>query len=481
MSITLDELKRNVFPGESGGDYNALFGYANRKGGQFSDTRLTDMTVDQALAFANPSGPYGQSVKGQIGRVATPMGAYQVVGTTLNAAKKGLGLTGSERMTPELQDRIGMWIYQNQGPQAWVGWGKGGGAPAISTQNRGGALMAPAQQPTGLLDMLGIQKRDPAAGGEAALPFYQRDRFGNVMDALALGLSGMSMHPNQAIVQMAAGRMAERKQKRADNKTVEMLQRIGADPKLIELAKSGYAKEAIGLAYAKPTKTGRVVTAEQLKAMFPGTQIEPGLYNLKDDNTISKVGGGGTTVTVGGAEKAWEKGIGEYGVKTYEGIQSDAMNAQNILSRTAQLEALMSDTNFQSGALADSVAAGKKIIEALGGNPANVGSIEGFKSVASQLVLDSMGGSLGAGFSEGDRKFVQSIQPSLDTSVQGNKLIINMQRAIAQRKLDIAEFADQYVQEFGKIDEKFNAALRKWSEANPLFTPSASGVGSYLE
>ena len=161
MAMTIDELRRNVFPGESGGDYNALFGYANRPGGQFAGTNLTDMTVNEALQFSDPSGPYAQSVKGQIGRVATPMGAYQVVGTTLRAAMNGLGLTGNERMTPELQDQIGMWIYQNQGPQAWEAWGKGGGSspqPSASTPFAPGTPMA-SMQP-----MMPMQAADPFEG-----------------------------------------------------------------------------------------------------------------------------------------------------------------------------------------------------------------------------------------------------------------------------------------------------------------------------
>ena len=119
---TWEQIRNGIFAGESGGDYNALFGFSNRDGGKFSNVRLTDMTLDQALNFASPSGEYGQHVKGQIGRVATPMGAYQVVGTTLKAAKDALGLTGNERMTPELQDRIGQWIYAAQGTGAWEGY-----------------------------------------------------------------------------------------------------------------------------------------------------------------------------------------------------------------------------------------------------------------------------------------------------------------------------------------------------------------------
>ncbi len=115
-------IRNGIFAGESGGDYNALYGYQNRKGGKFANVRLTEMTVDQAIAFSAPSGPYGQWVKNTIGRVATPMGAYQIVGTTLRAAKKGLGLKGDEVMTPELQEMLGQWIYRQQGTGAWEGY-----------------------------------------------------------------------------------------------------------------------------------------------------------------------------------------------------------------------------------------------------------------------------------------------------------------------------------------------------------------------
>lgn len=120
--------RAGIFKGESGGDYNALFGFSNRPGKRFANVRLTDMTVDEAINFARPSGEYGQWVKGQIGRVATPMGGYQVVGTTLRAAKKAMGLTGKERMTPAQQEEIGKWIRANQGLSAWEGY-RGHGDP----------------------------------------------------------------------------------------------------------------------------------------------------------------------------------------------------------------------------------------------------------------------------------------------------------------------------------------------------------------
>lgn len=130
--------QENIFPGESGGDYDAIFGYANRDpNSPFYGVRPSAMTVGQVVDFTQPSGAYGQSVKGQIGRVATPIGAYQVVGTTLRAAVDALGLDPNTPFDKNTQDMIGQWIYQNQGPEAWEAWGKGGGGGGMvmSTSN----------------------------------------------------------------------------------------------------------------------------------------------------------------------------------------------------------------------------------------------------------------------------------------------------------------------------------------------------------
>jgi len=181
-----ERLKPSIFATESGGDYNALYNYANRAGNPFAGFNLTGMTVDEALEFASPSGPYAQYVKGQVGRVATPMGAYQVVGSTLAEAKKGLGLTGGEMMTEDLQDKIGQWIYKTQGPSAWEGLkGKDMATPfdrAREEELRMQMLAsgtAPQAAPRAPLSAL-RQDRPQAA----AAPQQRRGGFGGIMDYL---------------------------------------------------------------------------------------------------------------------------------------------------------------------------------------------------------------------------------------------------------------------------------------------------------
>lgn len=122
-------IKAGIFATESGGgDYDALFGFSQRAGGRFEGVKITEMTVDEAIEFSNPRGEYGNWVRQRLGelgqdpRVATPMGAYQIVGSTLKMLKKDMGLTGDEIMTPELQDRLGYRLYQLQGTDAWEGY-----------------------------------------------------------------------------------------------------------------------------------------------------------------------------------------------------------------------------------------------------------------------------------------------------------------------------------------------------------------------
>lgn len=119
-------IRNGIFAGESGADWNALFGYQNRKGGKFSHIKPSEMTVDQWLKFQDPNGEYGQWVKAHRpdpeNGVATPMGAYQIVGDTLAMLKRDLKLKGDEVMTPEFQDYLAQEIYRRQGAGAWQGY-----------------------------------------------------------------------------------------------------------------------------------------------------------------------------------------------------------------------------------------------------------------------------------------------------------------------------------------------------------------------
>lgn len=216
-------LKSMVFPGESGGDYNALFGYANRPGGAFEGVDLTKMTVNDVIKFTDPSGPYAQWVKDQLGYVATPTGGYQVVGSTLRDTVKGMGLTGTELYDQATQDAIGQYIYDTQGAGAWEGWGKGGasgGGPAVVASTKGGAPVE---------GLLGVPPEQDASGLIGLLTGKQKPWAGKLNDigAVLLALSG-SPAAQPLMDQISKRKDAAREDERI-NRTAAWLASVGRD------------------------------------------------------------------------------------------------------------------------------------------------------------------------------------------------------------------------------------------------------------
>ena len=266
--VTFAQARPSIFAGESGGDYNALFGYQNREGGRFANTRLTDMTIEDVMRFTDPRGPYAEYVRGQVGRTATPVGAYQVVGTTLRDAVDALGLDPSTQFTPETQDRIGEWIFSTQGTGAWEGY---------RGPQAGGQGMEPQMmQPQGLLQQQPQSQTDPFEG----LSRSQRMMlgFGALRDAAASLQGQQSNYFGNTLGQFEQARERERLRRQGMMQALPELQRnlamaqmMGQDTRPFEAAiRSVYADLGIdqlpagqmGVAggMAAPTADGATVT-----------------------------------------------------------------------------------------------------------------------------------------------------------------------------------------------------------------------------
>jgi len=373
-------IQQGIFAGESGGDYGALFGYQNRPNGRFSNVNLTDMTVDQALDFANPSGPYGQYVKGQVGRVATPMGAYQIVGTTLRAAKEGLGLQGDEVLTPAMQDKLGQWIYKAQGTGAWEGYKPMTDAQAIAAQTmtalgkqpqnqastQGAALMMQQeQQPRGLLDGFGIQKMQEGAEGETGQRFFQRDSFKDTAAVLAQGFGRMGIMGMEEIADDIAKQRTESK---AKNKTVEYLRKSGRDD-LAAAVESGLlgGRDAAGIMFAQPKDSRTALMKNYEFFVSQGMDPEQAMAAVKSGTTINtgdalKVLGDGRVlvadpkaqdgyrvITPPGSKAATEAAQSEAKEESRE--SSGSIMGQNVLQTAARVRELIGPFSVGYGSL----------------------------------------------------------------------------------------------------------------------------------
>jgi murein DD-endopeptidase MepM/ murein hydrolase activator NlpD len=98
--------------------YNTSLGY-----GQFlpggKEQNLTNKSLQEILQL----GDYMRKQKGNPNSSA--LGRYQIVGTTLKDAAKALKLDlNTTKFSPEVQDRLAMWILKKQGFGAWEGFKK---------------------------------------------------------------------------------------------------------------------------------------------------------------------------------------------------------------------------------------------------------------------------------------------------------------------------------------------------------------------
>lgn len=160
-------------------------------------------------------------------------------------------------------------------------------------------------------------------------------------------------------------------------------------------------------------------------------------------------------------------------------IETQEAAAQRALSSLEVMKQQMADPNFYSGSGADAVLALRRAGAALGvADPAGIDSMETFNAQAKAAALDVMGGSLGTGFSNADRDFVEQQVPNLQSTPQGNAKLIDVQKAIQERKLEIAKRARKYESEHGQIDQGFFTELQQWADANPIFRAEPAATGT---
>lgn len=175
------------------------------------------------------------------------------------------------------------------------------------------------------------------------------------------------------------------------------------------------------------------------------------------------------SVTTG--DNAYSKVLNENEAKRFLGFQKAAQTSQGMLNTLGVMDNLMKDPNFTSGAGAERFSLPlRQAISQLGGDPKAAASMETFRALANKATLDIMGGSLGAGISNGDRDFVVNQVPGLGNTPEGNRQLIGILQKVNQRTIQVAKFAREYAkQNGGKLDSGFDDQLQAWAEKNPLF------------
>lgn len=197
-------------------------------------------------------------------------------------------------------------------------------------------------------------------------------------------------------------------------------------------------------------------------------------------------GGGGGGAAIGGAPT----GLGGYAQfktiqheaeqtgkdlaarqKQIDADTTSAVNMRNVLDRMAKLTPIAYE-----GAGAPGLQYLRSYMQTfLNTDVSKIKAGEEFTSLVSKAGLEAMGGHLGTGFSDADREYVKDQFPRLSQTKEGRMEIINNMRALADRKIQVGQLAQQYFAQNGSL-RGFDNALAKWSEQNPIFAASGNRV-----
>lgn len=257
---------------EGGGRYDTLFGHSQRSG-PFAGVDVSQMTIGQAKEFSSPKGQYGQWVKGKIGRVATPMGRHQIVGTTLRNAAEQMGLSDDTPFNQETQDAIFQHLANQRLAGAstpaqkraamraeWEGFKKVSDVDldaAIAEFEGGGRISS-----KGKFDPSGVS--DPVV--EPPQGVLIRDDAGSLTRRMYSPLSNEIMQQHRAAAGVAY--LSERMNAAADD-MMSLSNQYRGDPESFRGAASQYIKDAVAAApdIAKETLRSNLTTEVQRRFM----------------------------------------------------------------------------------------------------------------------------------------------------------------------------------------------------------------------
>lgn len=294
-------------------------------------------------------------------------------------------------------------------------------------QDRPQAAAAPQQRRGGLggiMDYLG--KQSPTTGMTRA------EQFAAALDPLIMP----EMRAGEAIT----ARGAQRQAAATKNKTVEYLRRMGYDDyaQAVESGAIG-AKDIMNALVSKSMETpkgkGQIVSAEQLRKMYPNAEIAEGLYNLKPDGTANKIGGG-PMVQIGGGEGEFVK-VGQAELaRNFAEMAQAGRDATSNLGRIKLLDELLdeSDTGLSAGFLSR---ANQYFGVDFRSAPAAAA-----EAIISQLVPAQRPAGSGV-ISDADLALYKASLPAIQNQPNGNKLIVKSMVAITEHNAKVGRIASR--------------------------------------
>ena len=180
-------------------------------------------------------------------------------------------------------------------------------------------------------------------------------------------------------------------------------------------------------------------------------------------------------------ESEFNKALGKQQGGDYADLmKSDAM-ASGTINKLSRLENLLAKSG-QTGKLTPSIMELKAAGESLGFKvDPKLPYQQAAQALSNEIALEMRNPSGGAGMpgalSDRDREFLTNMVPNLAKTPEGNKILIDTRKKLAQREKEVAKLARDYRKQTGKFDEGFYDELSQFSASNPLFQQGDNGGG----
>jgi hypothetical protein len=185
------------------------------------------------------------------------------------------------------------------------------------------------------------------------------------------------------------------------------------------------------------------------------------------DRTTAKV----SATASSAGQKSFNEKLGALDAKDVadaRGLRDSSIAALNTLNELARLN----DQGLISGSYATGRVGASNLLNTLGlispKDQATLASSENYQKKAGDLILATLGGRLGAGFSNEDRKFIQGLVPSLENSAIARRQLIDFMQKKNQFIIDAATELEDYA--------RANDGLKGYKPKIPLISPPKTGV-----
>lgn len=167
--------------------------------------------------------------------------------------------------------------------------------------------------------------------------------------------------------------------------------------------------------------------------------------------------------------------------KANSAAQEGALQARTGLANISRLSSLLDQV--QTGRLTSTTQEIKAMAKGLGvdltalGVADNVGPGEAARALSNQIALTLRNPAGGAGMpgalSDQDRQFLQQMIPSLETTSEGRKLMVEYMKRVYQRQIDVAKISNDFMRSSAakKDPGQLYTRIQEFADANPLFDP----------